>query len=165
MGSPRLWTAQLMLIVAVAAADYLVMRIEPDWVLFLVGGLPMQVALVIGLFRMIRARLRHENLSPFLVGFEVGGWISHTAFAVVGVAAPQWLDSHLNSMLNMLTPLPGPVLFSPIAWLLLAVSFVMLYLNGLQLGLALVAGWITQQSSKRTLLGLSTSPRGSPSDA
>jgi hypothetical protein len=154
-----------MLIVAVAAADYLVMRIEPDWVLFLVGGLPMQVALVIGLFRMIRARLRHENLSPFLVGFEVGGWISHTAFAVVGVAAPQWLDSHLSQMLNMLTPRLGAVMFSPIASLLQAVILVTFYLNGLQLGLALVAGWIMQRSSKRTLIPLRTSPHESRIDA
>jgi hypothetical protein len=159
-----LWIALLMVILAVAAVDYLVIRIGRDWVLFAVGGFPIQVALVIGLFRMVRARQRSEKLSPFLAGFEVGGWISHTVFVVVGVAAPQWLDSHLSYMLNMLTRLLGAVLFSPIAWFLLAVTGVMLYLNGLQLGLALVAGWITQQSSKRTLIGLSTSAQGSPSD-
>jgi hypothetical protein len=146
-----------MVIVFVASADHLVMRLEPDWVLFVVGGLPIQVALVIGLFRMVRARLRSEKLSPFLTGFEVGGWISHAVFTVVGVVAPQWLDSHLRYVVNMLTALLGAVGFSPIAWLLQAVILVMLYLNGLQLGLALVGGWITQQS---TLIGLSTSPHG-----
>jgi hypothetical protein len=72
------------------------------------------------------------------------------------VAAPQWLASHLR---YMLTHLVGAGVFSPIGWLVLAVGLVMLYLTGLQLGLALVAGWITQHSSKRTLIGLNTSPQ------
>ena len=43
----------------------------------------MQIVLVIGLLLMFRRRRRMEKPYPFLIGFEVVGWIGHLIYVVL----------------------------------------------------------------------------------
>jgi len=138
----------MMAIVAVVALDCLTLRLGRSMEtlsLVIVGGLPTQGGLVIGLLALFAPRRGTGKPPHFLVGFEVGGWISHAIFVAICVWAPQWLDSHLN---YMLTPLLRIVSYPPI-YLLLAFGFVIWYLNAVQLAIALVLGEIFQRSLKR----------------
>ena len=87
MKRPSLSIAQMMLVVAVVALDCLLMRLansapRPTLIHLALGGLPMQIALVIGLLRMFRRQRAAEKPLPFLMGFEVAGWIGNLSSSV-----------------------------------------------------------------------------------
>ena len=82
---PSISIAEMMVVVAVVALDCLVIRMArwgPATPYLVFGGPLMQIALVIGLLMMFRRRRRMEKPYPFLVGFEVGGWVGHLIYVV-----------------------------------------------------------------------------------
>jgi hypothetical protein len=138
--------AEMMVIIAVVAMDLLVIRVAnsgPASPLFVLGGLPMQISLVIGLLLVLRRRRRTEKLSPFLVGFLVVGWIGHLIFAVLCIRAASLIDMRLGNILN-------PMLNATGFPRLTLGSFC---LSGPQVALGLVGGWIGYRWSKTTTRG------------
>jgi len=141
-----------MAIVALVAVDCLAIRVGRSFRTFnclIDGALPMQFALAIGLLLMYRLRLRMEKVVPFLIGFEVIGWISLLIYVAVCVLALQTLENHVNYTLG---PVVSAIGFQPLSTpdLICRYSITMTYLTAPQLAAALVAGWISQRWWKRT---------------
>ena len=115
MKLPSLSIAEMMAIVAMVALDCLVIRVASSGSaipFFVVGGSPMQVALVIGLLLMFRRRRRMEKPFPFLIGFEVVGWIAHLVYVVLCLQAANSIDTYLRAILTPLLNATGFQRFS-----------------------------------------------------
>jgi hypothetical protein len=161
---PSFSIADMMVIVAVVALDCLVARQPITTLLFLgLGGLPMQIALVIGLLLIFRRRGRTQKPSPFLVGFEVVGWICLLIYVVLCLQAVRSIDRHLSDTLGPLIRATGLRPFSTpdMIW---RVVLVTIYVTALQVAIALVAGWINQrwwrQTHPEAVPTIESSPRG-----
>jgi hypothetical protein len=144
--------AEMMVIIAIFALDCLAARAAstPPTMPFLVlGGLPMQSALVIGLLVMFRLRGRMETPFPFLIGFEVAGWICLLMYVVLCFQTPQSIDMHLIDRLSPMLRATGFRRFSAPDWVI-RVGLAVSYLTAPQLASALVAGWISQRWWKQT---------------
>ena len=143
--------AEVMAIIALVAVDCLAIRIDPFWTFpyLILGGLPMQIALVIGLLRMYRRRKRMEKSLPFLIGFEAVGWISLLMYVVICFRAPVAIDQHLVHTLSFLVD--RSVTF-PLSTgnLIYRGTLAMSYLSAPQLAAALVAGLVSQRCCKLT---------------
>ena len=149
---PRISIAQIMVIVAIAAVDCLVIRGMPDQVLYplVFGGLPFQIVLVMGLLISFRRRKRGDKPLPSLLAFEFVGWISHLVYVAVCFQSPQSLDQHLGRTLGPVVRAIG-VPRSPTADIILRVGLAMAYLTMLQMIPALIAGWVWTRWSRPTL--------------
>jgi hypothetical protein len=150
MRSPRISIAEIMVIVAIAALDCLAIRVRSVLILYplIFGGLPMQIALVIGLLILFRQRKRGDKPFPFLMGFEVVGWVGLLVYVAVCFQAPQSLDQHLSHTLGPVVSALGFQRFA--ADFILRCGIALTYLTMLQLIPALVAGWICLWWSKRS---------------
>jgi hypothetical protein len=150
---PSFSIAQIMVIVAIAAVDCLVIRGMPDQVLYplVFGGLPFQIVLVMGLMICFRRRKRGDKPLPSLLGFEFVGWISLLVYGAVCFQSPRSLDQHLGRTLGPVVRAIG-VPRSPTADIIFRVGIAMAYLTMLQMIPALVAGWVCTFWSR---LGLS----------
>jgi hypothetical protein len=151
---PSFSIAELMAIVVIVALDCLVMRARqpaPTLIFLALGGLPMQIALVIGLLHMFRRR-RTERPFPFLIGFEVVGWICLLIYAVLCFQVPRSIDGHMGEALGPLLRATGLQPFSPPDWVI-RVGLALSYLTAPQLAAALVGGWIRQRWWKQTHSG------------
>jgi hypothetical protein len=148
---PSFSIAEMMVLVAIVATDCLAARAgQPVTFVFLViGGLPMQSALVIGLLLVFRWQRRMEKLLPFLVGFEVGGWIVHVIYVLLCTQAAERIDAHLVNMLDPLLRASGFPPFSTPDWIIWT-CLAMFYVTAPQLLIALVAGWISQRLWKQS---------------
>jgi hypothetical protein len=145
---PRWSIAEIMAIVAMAALDCLAIRLKGSnstLRFLIVGGLPMQTVLLVGLLHMYRRR--REKPSLFLVGFEVAGWMSLLIYASVCVRANESLTWHLSYSLMPLLNATGFRSYS-MADYLWRYGIAMSYLTAPQFATALVAGWINQRWSK-----------------
>jgi hypothetical protein len=138
-----------MVIVAVVALDCVATRsMSPNYFLPVVlGGFPMQIALVIGLLILFQRRRRETKSIPFLIGFEVVGWIGLAIYIAVCAQAPRSLDQHLGRTLSPVINAIGLRRFALNHVLRFGIA--MAYLTMLQLIPALVAGWICQRWSKK----------------
>ena len=144
--------AEMMVIVAVVSLDCLVIRMArwgPATPYLVFGGPLMQIALVIGLLLMFRRRRRMEKPYPFLVGFEVVGWISLLSYVVLCFQAARSIDRHLGDTLGPLLRVTG---FTPLSIPDLICRFILgiAYLTAPQLAIALLAGWIGERWWKQT---------------
>jgi hypothetical protein len=148
---PSFSIAEMMAIVAIVALDCLVIRArQPVTFVFLViGGLPMQSALMIGLLLVFRWRRRMENPLPFLVGFEVAGWIVHVIYVLLCIQAARAIDVHLVNTLDPLLRATGFTPFSTPDWIIWT-GLAMFYVTAPQFLIALVAGWISQRLWKQS---------------
>jgi len=128
--------------------DCLVMRVasaSPIIPFLVLGGLPMQIALVIGLPVMFQRRRRREKPLRFLIGFEVVGWICHLIYVVLCFEiAARSIDRHLGETLGPLLRATGFQPFSTASYIC-RVALAMSYVNAPQLAAALIAGWISQR--------------------
>jgi hypothetical protein len=144
--------AEMMAIVAIVALDSQVMRAgQPATTLIFLalGGLPMQGVLAIGLLIMLRRRRLVRKPVPFLVGFEVVGWICLLIYVVLCFQTAGSIDVHLGNTLNPLLHATGLETFSTSDWII-RVGLAMSFLTVPQLAAALLAGWIGQKWWKRT---------------
>jgi hypothetical protein len=140
---PSFSIAEVMAIVAIVAVDCAAIRLRVDENI-LVGGLPMQSALVIGLLLVFRWRRRGDNRLPFLVGFEIGGWIASVILLAVCVFAPISLDQHLRHILAPFLRVTGSEPFS-LAYMACTLIIATSYLTAPQLAAALLVGWISKR--------------------
>lgn len=116
----------------------------------ILGGLPLQSALVIGLFIMIRRRRRVEKPLPFLFGFEVVGWTIHLIYVAVCVLAANSIDNYRDNSSTILNSLLGTnARITSLVGVITLCGMVTSCLTAPQLAAALVAGWISQQWWKR----------------
>jgi hypothetical protein len=143
--------AEMMAIVAIVALDSLAMRARHrvTLVFLVIGGLPMQSALVIGLLLVFRRRRRMEKPIPFLVGFEVVGWIAHLIYVVLCLRAAVSLDRHLVETLEPLLRATGFPHFSTPDWIIWT-GLAMSYVTAPQLAIAVLAGWISRRWWKQS---------------
>ncbi len=152
MRLPSFSIAEMMAIIVLVALDCLVIRARQQpltWIYLVVGGLPMQSALVSGLFLMFRRRRLSKKWLPFLIGFEVVGWISFLMYVDLCFRAPIAIDQHLQQALNPLLGASGSGPFS-LPVLIYRSLLAMSYLTAPQLVVALIAGWISHWWWKRT---------------
>jgi hypothetical protein len=150
--------AEMMVIIAVVAMDLLVIRVANSALaipLFVLGGLPMQISLVIGLLLVLRRRRRTEKLSPFLAGFLVVGWIGHLIYAVLCIRAASLINMRLGDILNPMLNATGFQRFSVLD-LIPRLTLGSFCLSGPQVALGLVGGWIGYRWSKTTTRGPET---------
>ncbi len=151
MRLPSFSIAEMTAIVAIVALDCPVIRVAnsvPAIPLFVLGGLPMQFVLVIGLLVVLERRRRMQESSPFLLGFEIFGSIGHLIYVAFCVRAALSIDTHLVKILTPLLNTTGFKRFSApdmVVRIILGLS----YLAGPQLAIALAGGWIRQPSRKR----------------
>jgi hypothetical protein len=141
-----------MVIVAIAALDCLAIRVRALLILYplVFGGLPMQIALVIGLLILFRRRKRGDKPIPFLMGFEVVGWAGLLIYVAVCFQAPQSLNQHLSHTLGQIVrAITSPIQRSAADYIC-RFAIATVYLTLLQLIPALVAGWICQWWSRKT---------------
>jgi hypothetical protein len=146
MRLPSLSIAEMMVIVAVVGFDCWAIRgaNKAPIIPFLgFGGLPMQIALMIGLL-VFRRRIRMRKPSSFLLGFEVAGWIANLSYVVLCLYAVSSLDSIISYALSPLLSATRLPRFSTLDYAL-RVVLGMLALTAPQLALAWVAGWINQK--------------------
>jgi hypothetical protein len=148
---PSLSIAEMMVIVAIVAVDFGAIRmansaLATPYLAF--GGAPMQSVLVIGLLLMFHRRRRVPKPVPFLLGFEVVGWIGHLVYVVLCLQAAESLDRHMVAVLTPLLNATGASLAS-LDWIL-RYTLGMTYLAAPQLAVALVGGWINQRWCKQT---------------
>ncbi len=148
---PSFSIAEMMAIIALVGLDCLAIRMGSPLTLYSVtfGGLPMQIVLVIGLLLLLRLRRRKERQLPFLIGFEVVGWLGHLIFVAVCVQAAVSLDMHMVHALSPLLAVTGFQTHAAVD-LIWRIALGMSYLTALQLVPALVGGLISQWWSKRT---------------
>jgi hypothetical protein len=149
---PSFSIAEMMAIIAIVALDCLLIRAKQHSVtiLFLVlGGSPMQIALMLGLLLMFRRRGRMEKPNSFLIGFEVVGWLCLLIYVVLCFQVSRSIDRHLGDTLGPLLLVTGFRHFSMPDWII-RVGLAMSYLTIPQLTIALVGGWISERWSKRT---------------
>jgi hypothetical protein len=150
---PSFSIAEMMAIVAVVALDCLVIRVassHPAFPYLILGGLPMQSALVIGLLVMFQRRRRMEKPFPFLIGFEVVGWIGHLIYVILCFQiGARSIDRHLGETLSPLLRATGFPRFST-PDMIYRFILIMAYVAAPQLAATLVAGWISQRWSKQT---------------
>ena len=108
----------------------------------------MQSVLVIGLLLMFHRRRRVRKPVPFLLGFEVVGWIGHLVYVALCLQAARSLDRH---MVAILAPLLNPTgaSLARLDWIL-RFTLGMTYLAAPQLAVALVGGWISHRWWKQT---------------
>lgn len=160
---------EMMAIVGIVALDCLVIRVgrSPQSGPYLIlGGLPLQSALVIGLFIMIRRRRRIEKLLPFLFGFEVVGWTSHLIYVAVCVLAANSIDNYRDNSLDILNSLLGGInaRITSVLGVITLCGIVTSCLTAPQLAAALVAGWVSQRWWRQThpepVATIESSPRG-----
>jgi hypothetical protein len=154
MRIPSFSIAESMAIVAFAAVDSLEIRVgrsSPSLRCLIFGSLPMQNALMMGLLFMFQRRRRREIPLPFLVIFEVVGWITLLIYVAVCVRATAAVTWHLTCTL---TPLLSTTGFQPYstADYICRYGFAMSYLAAPQLVTALIAGWISQRRTDQVLL-------------
>ena len=144
---PSFSIAEMMAIVAIVALDCLAIRVTqpaPSLVFLALGGLPMQIALVIGLLLMFRRR-RLEKPFPFLIGFEVVGWICLLIYVVLCFQIPgRSIDRHLGETLGPMLRATGLEPFST-PDMICRFSLLLTYLSAPQLAIALLAGWFSQR--------------------
>jgi hypothetical protein len=148
---PLFSIAEMMAVVAVVAIDCWAMRARqpaPTLIFLALGGLPMQIALVVGLLITFRRR-RTEKPVPFLVGFEVVGSTCLLSYVVICFVAGRSIDMHLSKMLSPLLKTTGFPVFSMPDWVL-RVSLAMFYLTAPQLAAAVLAGWIGHRWWRQT---------------
>jgi hypothetical protein len=141
---PSFTIAEMMVIIAIVAVDLLVIRAAnsgPAIPLFLVGGSPVQIALVIGLLLVLRRRRRAEKPTSFLAGFLLAGWIGHLIYAVLCIRAAGPIDMELGNILNPTLNATGFRLFSVLD-LLPRLTLGSLCLSGPQFAFAFIGGWI-----------------------
>ncbi len=144
---PSFSIAEMMVIVAVVALNCLVLRLQAHPA-FLIGGLPMQIALVIGLPPAFRWRRSGDKRLPFLIGFEVGGWFSSVILFAVCVFALGSFDKHLR---HVLQPFLRGTGFAPFSTpdMIVRIILIACYVTAPQLAIALVGGWICHRWWKR----------------
>jgi hypothetical protein len=149
---PSFSIAEVMVIVAIVALDCLAtrVRVSPATLPCLIcGALPMQCVLVIGLLLLFRQRRLRRKPSPFLVGFEVVGWIGLLVYVAVCFQAPRSLDQHLSSTLSPVVSAIGFQRFSTLDYIC-QYGAASSYLTAPQLAIALVAGWISHWWTRKT---------------
>ncbi len=115
--------------------------------LLAIGGSLMQLALVIGLVLMFRRRRRMDGPVAFLIGFEVGGWISLLIYTVLCRQTARSIDGYLGETLAPLLRATGLQRFST-ADLVLRVGLAAAYETAPQLAAAVIGGWISEQCWK-----------------
>ncbi len=151
--------AEMMAIVAIVALDCLVIRVgrSPQSGPYLIfGGLPLQIALVIGLFIMIRRRTPMDKPLPFLFGFEAVGWTSHLIYVAACVQAATSIDSYVVDIVSLVVDTLNALLGAtkvrpnPTVGFIAVLGLVTSCLTAPQLAMALVGGWISQRWSKQT---------------
>jgi hypothetical protein len=139
--------AEMMAIVAIVALDCLVISVgrSPQSGPYLIlGGFPLQCALVIGLFLIIRRRL--DKPLPFLLGFEVVGWTSHLIYVAVCVLAANSIDNYRDNSLDILNSLLGTnARITSVVGVITICGIFTFCLTAPQVAIALVAGWISQR--------------------
>jgi hypothetical protein len=125
--------------------------------LIVFGGSVMQIGLLTGLLLMLGRRRRIQKPYPFLIGFEVVGWIAHLIYVALCLQAAPSLDRHLRAVI---TPLLNSTGFPPLSKSDLICRYVLgiVCLTAPQLAIALIGGWISQIWSKRTHPGQVPSP-------
>jgi hypothetical protein len=146
---------EMMAIVGIVALDCLVIGVgrspqsAPNLIL---GGLPLQSALVIGLFLMIRRRRRIEKPLPFLFGFEVVGWTSHLIYVAVCVLAANSINNYRANSLDILDSLLGGThaQITSVVGVITICGMLGSCLTAPQLAAAVLAGWISQRWWKHT---------------
>jgi hypothetical protein len=148
---PSFSIAETMVIIAIVAVDCLVLRVTPanlTLIYVIVGGAPVQSALVTGLITMFRRRGQMEKPNPFLIGFEVVGWIGLLIYVAFCFQAPESIDQHVFHVLGPLLDASGFQRFSSpdMIWRL---TLIMSLVSAPQLAAALLAGWIIKRCSKQ----------------
>jgi len=141
----------MMAIVALAAVDFWAIRLKGTFStvrLLVVGGLPMLNILVVGLLLILGRRTRSRISSPFLVAFEVTGWVVLLVFVAVCVQAGESLTVHLTYALSPFLNAMGFRPYSP-ADFVWRYAVAICYLTAPQLAAAWVAGGITQRWLKQ----------------
>jgi hypothetical protein len=143
----------MMVIVAVVAVDCVVMRLAssapPATPYLVLGGSLMQTALVIGLLLVFRQRRRMEKPNPFLVGFDLLGWIGHLVFVAACVLAAKSISSFMVDVVNLLLGARKGRPHSA-AEVILIFGLITSCLTAPQLAIALVGGWINRRWSEQT---------------
>lgn len=142
-------------IVGIVALDCLMIwvgRSPQSGPYLILGGLPLQSALVIGLFIMIRRRRRIEKPLPFLFGFEVVGWTSHLIYVAVCVLAANSIYNYMDNSLDILNSLLGAThpRITSVVGVITICGIVTSCLTAPQLAAAVLAGWISQRWWKHT---------------
>jgi amino acid transporter len=150
---PSFSIAEMMAIVALVALDCMAIRVGSPLTVYclVLGGLPMQGALVVGLVIVFRRRREREKLLPFLTGFVVVGWICHLIYLSVCVQSADPLTLHLKQTLLPVENAMGFRRFSTADTMwnyVIAYGLTAAYLTILQLIPALVGGWICHWWSK-----------------
>jgi len=148
----------MMAIISLVALDCLAIRGRPDLIIYplIFGGLPMQIVLLIGLLIWFRRGKRGDKPIPFLMGFEVVGWICLLAYVVLCFQAPQSLDQHLSHTLGPVVRAIGVSRISA-ADIILRIGAAMTYLTMLQLIPTVIAGWVCTWWSRQRLSDLGAS--------
>jgi hypothetical protein len=132
----------LMVVILVVAVDCMAINMlivrgllrAPLSELILLGALPMANILAIGLLRLLADRNGRGRTRPFLVGFEVCGWVTLLVFVTGAVlAAEPFADGVGDILRSCLRPENPLFLIGAVAILLLP-----------QLALALVGGWLVE---------------------
>jgi hypothetical protein len=144
---PRFSIAEILAIIAFGALDCMAIRVRSHAAI-LIGGLPMQVVLILVTVYIFRQRRRREKPLPFLIGLMVVGWNSHLIFFFICVQAFVAIDHHLKYIFNPLLNATG---FRPYAIPDIAYRCIlcMLYLTALQLAAPLIVGWLSQWRMKQ----------------
>ncbi len=159
---PRVTLATISLLIAVLAVDFALIRqvVAYDvsvWTTIGIGFLPMANALVLGLPRTLGSRGRR---GPFLVGFEVAGWLATIAYLAACAVDPQAMMGRLVSFAEAVTAAFDLVLGSGRAQRLFTnslyvgvtaeVVMVVAFFTLPPLLLALFGGAITRQFGRRS---------------
>jgi hypothetical protein len=115
----RFSISSLMAVVLVVALDCMAINmliVRPlfpvnlsDLILF--GALPMANILAIGLIRVWADRDGRGRTRPFLVDFEVCGWVTLLVFVTIAVLATNSFHDGVGAILRSLSPRPGDPLF------------------------------------------------------
>jgi hypothetical protein len=141
-------------IVGIVALDCLAIWVgrSPQSAPYLIlGGLPLQSALVIGLFIMIRRRRRIEKPLPFLFGFEVVGWTCHLIYVAVCVLAANSMDNYIHNSLDILNSLLRThAQITSLVGVITICGMISTSLTAPQLVAAVLAGWFSKRWWKRT---------------
>jgi hypothetical protein len=136
----RFSISSLMAVVLVVALDCMALNMlivrplfrVPLSELILLGALPMANILTIGLLRLWADRKGWGRTRPFLVGFEVCGWVTLLVFVTCAVLATDSFHDVVGDILRSCLSPENPL------FLILAVVILLLP----QLALAVVGGWL-----------------------
>jgi hypothetical protein len=140
VGRFRCSIAGLMAVIGLVALDCMTIRTPLSGLsltvgMLLLGGLPMTNILAAGLLPLLSGRSGRGADRPWLVGFEVVGWIALLLYASCAYYHPDALREGLVDALRSLRVLGNPAFLAG----------VVAVLSAPQLGLALLGGWLNRR--------------------